>query len=86
MMAKKLIIGANGSPSYVDTTPEDDAQAGIDAAAWEAAQVAPIDPPRDPIAELDALKAALVKKNVVSDSDIKAEAVAIEAPANLKRG
>lgn len=37
-MAKKLVVGADGSQSYVDTTAADDAQAAADALAWQAAQ------------------------------------------------
>lgn len=40
-MSKKFVVGADGSQSYVDTTPEDDAQAAIDQAAWEATQTLP---------------------------------------------
>lgn len=34
-MGTKLVVGPDG-PQYVPTTPDDDAQAAIDAAAWEA--------------------------------------------------
>lgn len=36
-------------------------------------------PPRDMLKEIDALKAALVKKGVVSDAEIAAEAIAADA-------
>ena len=59
---------ANPQPGYAEEWLEDD---DAEVVAFRAPAIGP-SPPRDAFAELDALKAALVKKNVVSDSDIEA--------------
>jgi hypothetical protein len=67
---------ANAQPGYAEEYLEDD---NSEVVAYR--NSAPVEAPRDPLAELDALKAALVKKNVVSDKDIEAEAVALDLQA-----
>lgn len=64
--------GPNAVPVSTPYTPEQEAEA-------DALENIVPDVPRDPLAEIDALKAALVAKAVISDADVEQAATTLDA-------
>jgi hypothetical protein len=84
-MLRRLVVGQTNSkgqalpPAYAPLSAEEEAAVTAEWAA-NAARPAP-EPARDPLAEIDALKAAVLQKGIVSDNDI----VTAADKAKLKR-